>query len=1354
MSSVDDRIVAMKFDNKQFKPGVESTLSMLDKLKQSLNFSASKKSVQDLQATADGFSMGGMGSSVGGVSAKFLALSTVAITALTRITNKAIDTGIAVTKSLTIAPVMDGFAEYELKMGSIQTILSNTSRHGTTLEEVTANLDELNLYADKTIYNFGDMTKNIGLFTNAGIKIEDATSMIKGFSNEAAASGTTAQGAAGAAYQLSQALSAGTIRLMDWRSLTNVGMGNKNMQNGLIEIADAMGALSEAGTDANTVQSDFNASLEKKWLSADIMSTYLRIMAGDIDEAQMKQLGLNEAQIKTFMDQQRMSEDAATKVRTWSQLVDTLQEGVGSSWSETFDIILGDFNQATVLFTGISQYLEGAIGKFGEARNKLLGRWAELGGRDIAIGGLVNVVRALEQVIKPIGEAFRSIFPRTTGRQLLELTIAFHRFTEGLKISDETARNIRKTFKGVFAVFSIAWQIIKGVAGVIFDLIGVILGGTGSFLEFTGSIGDWLVSVDKALKKGDRLANFFDKLSDYIQAPIKFLGELIGVIFGFASSVDVSGIDSVTNRLEPFASMGDRLKGIWSGLIPVFEAIGDALAPIAQVMGEALRDLGSGIADALGSGDFSNILDILNTGLFAAILFAVKKFLLDFEGLNVDFGGGMLNSMKGSFDQLTNSLSAMQSSLQAKALLNIAMAVALLVASIVALSLIDSAKLTKALTAIGAAFTQLLAAMAILVKISGSAGFVTVPLIAASMVLLSSSLLILTGAIALMGQLEWETIGRGLAGIAGALAVIGVAMALMPTGMVLQAAALVLIGAALNVIGLAIAGLGLLPWENIGKGLVAIAGALIIIAGAIALMPITAIAQAFALTTIAKAIVIIGAAVGAMSLMSWEQIAKGLVMLAGALAIIAAGLYLMTAALPGAAALVIAAGALAILAPVLVTLGSMEWENIKKGLLAIAGVFVTIGLSSILLLPLIPVIFGLGLAFVALGAGLMLIAGAAFVFATAFTMITAVSTAGSAALVALLTSLVAMIPWAMEQIAVGIINMAKVITDGAPELTQAFTAVLISLLDAIIQITPKLLEALNVLLAALAVLIITNIPLIAKAGYKLVIGLMEEMREHIPKIVEIGSDLIIRFLKAIAKHHKDIADAAFNTIIEFIENLSETIDNNSERLGEAGGKLAWSIVSGMQRGLGAGIKQVMGSAGQMATGAITGAMETLGINSPSKEFEKLGAGSDEGMALGIDNNANVVTRAAARLGSMTIDEMRNAVKNVSDILSGDVDMDPVIRPILDLSSITREAERIDSLFNQNPIAGQVSFDQASDISAIREIEAEMAASQPATTEEKTIIFEQHNTSPKALSEVDIYMNTRNQLSLAKEALDL
>lgn len=432
-SKIDERIVGMKFQGDQFQKGVADTSKALEKLKQGLNLGDAAKGMKDLDASAKNFSLANLANGVQDIASKFSALSVVGITALANIANKAVDAGLTIMRSLTIDPIKQGFDEYELKMGSIQTILANTERYGTTLGQVTSSLDELNTYADKTIYNFGDMTKNIGLFTNAGIKIEDATAMIQGFSNVAAASGTSAAGAAGAAYQLSQALSAGTIRLMDWRSLTNVGMGNKNMQNGLIEIADAMGTLSANSTSATEIQGNFNASLEKNWLSADVMSNYLKIMAGEMSEAEMAALGLSKAQVAAFKKSAQTAEDAATKVRTFTQLYGTLQEGVGSGWAQTFDILIGDFDQATEMWTAVNDELGEIIGGMSDARNELLQAFVDDGGRDYILGAIANIWNAAKMYLMPIQSAFKEIFPPITAKNLLDIAKNFSKFAESLK---------------------------------------------------------------------------------------------------------------------------------------------------------------------------------------------------------------------------------------------------------------------------------------------------------------------------------------------------------------------------------------------------------------------------------------------------------------------------------------------------------------------------------------------------------------------------------------------------------------------------------------------------------------------------------------------------------------------------------------------------------------------------------------------------------------------------------------------------------------------------------------------------------------------------------------------------------
>lgn len=193
MSSIDERIVNMKFNSSQFEQGAAKTMSMLDKLKSAMGFKGAAKGLQDVDSAVRKFSFAGMTSGVEGLSAKFVALSTVAITALANISNRAINAGITIAKSLTIDPIKQGFQEYKTNLNAIQTILANTKSKGSTLSDVNASLAELNTYADKTIYNFSEMARNIGTFTAAGVDLDTSTAAIKGIANLAAVSGSNAQ---------------------------------------------------------------------------------------------------------------------------------------------------------------------------------------------------------------------------------------------------------------------------------------------------------------------------------------------------------------------------------------------------------------------------------------------------------------------------------------------------------------------------------------------------------------------------------------------------------------------------------------------------------------------------------------------------------------------------------------------------------------------------------------------------------------------------------------------------------------------------------------------------------------------------------------------------------------------------------------------------------------------------------------------------------------------------------------------------------------------------------------------------------------------------------------------------------
>ena len=403
--TVDERVVEMRFDNAQFEKNVQTSMSTLDKLKQKLNLSGAAKGLNDIDASAKKVDMSGLGSGVEAVSAKFSALQVMGVTALANITNSAINAGKNIVSALTIDPIKSGFQEYETQINAVQTILANTSSKGTTLDQVNASLDELNRYADKTIYNFTEMTRNIGTFTAAGVDLETSVSAIQGIANLAAVSGSTSQQASTAMYQLSQALATGTVKLMDWNSVVNAGMGGEVFQSALKKTSELLGTGAEAAIKA---KGSFRESLQTGWLTSEVLTQTLKKMttsganeyvaeytglsvdaveaalkdaeakygeADAIEEASKalaKKSGKNVDEIEETLQMAKTAEDAATKVKTFTQLIDTLKEAIQSGWTQTWEILIGNFEESKELFTEISDTLGGFINKMAESRNAVL----------------------------------------------------------------------------------------------------------------------------------------------------------------------------------------------------------------------------------------------------------------------------------------------------------------------------------------------------------------------------------------------------------------------------------------------------------------------------------------------------------------------------------------------------------------------------------------------------------------------------------------------------------------------------------------------------------------------------------------------------------------------------------------------------------------------------------------------------------------------------------------------------------------------------------------------------------------------------------------------------------------------
>lgn len=369
MSSIDERVIEMQFRNDQFEQGVKKSLISLENLKKGLNLDKSSKSLSNLESTAKNFSMKNLASDVASISDRFSTMGIIGMTALQNITNSAITTGKTLMSALTIDPVKSGFQEYETQINSVQTILANTESKGTTLDQVNAALDELNHYADMTIYNFTEMTRNIGTFTAAGVDLDTSVQAIKGIANLAAVSGSNSQQASTAMYQLSQALAAGTVKLQDWNSVVNAGMGGQVFQDALKETARVHGvAIDQMIKD----EGSFRETLSKGWLTSSILTETLSKFTGDLNESQLKTMGYTDEQIASIIKMGQTANDAATKVKTFTQLFDTLAEAMQSGWTQSWEYIVGDFDQAKESLTAVSDTFSDIINKSSNKRNDML----------------------------------------------------------------------------------------------------------------------------------------------------------------------------------------------------------------------------------------------------------------------------------------------------------------------------------------------------------------------------------------------------------------------------------------------------------------------------------------------------------------------------------------------------------------------------------------------------------------------------------------------------------------------------------------------------------------------------------------------------------------------------------------------------------------------------------------------------------------------------------------------------------------------------------------------------------------------------------------------------------------------
>ena len=644
--TIDERVVSMQFDNKQFETNVRTSMSTLEKLKQSLNLSGAAKGLDNVNAAAKNCNLSPLGNAVENVKLKFSALEVMAVTALSNITNSAVNAGKRIISALTIDPIKTGFNEYETKLNSIQTIMSNTASKGKTMEDVTRVIDELNTYADKTIYSFQEMTRNIGTFTAAGVGLEESASAIQGIANLAAASGSSSQQASTAMYQLSQALATGTVKLMDWNSVVNAGMGGEKFQEALKATAREHGVAIDAIIKRN---GSFRDSLQEGWLTADILNETLRKFtvegAKEYAQAMLASGKYTQEQADALIREAQAMEDAATKVKTFTQLWDTLKEAAQSGWGRTWELIFGDFEEAKELWTGVSDTLGGIIGRSAEARNTLLE------------GAMTS---NWDKMVKKINEA---------GISSERFEEALRSTLEGLGYNVDAWIEKYGSLENAFRSGAISSNILKkaimSLEGSLVDLSGVEAGlkkgnrgedvkKVQQALKDLGyDLGKWDVDGIIGSKTEEAIKKFQEEHGLEItgtidEATLKALEEASGKVEGLFGSVSelISGITELGGR----ELLIESFKNVWEALGKVITPIKEAFREIFPPMtAENLTNIITKIRDftknLIISDESAEKIKRTFKGLFA-ILDVVKTFI----GGGFSLAFKLISAVLGAFD--------------------------------------------------------------------------------------------------------------------------------------------------------------------------------------------------------------------------------------------------------------------------------------------------------------------------------------------------------------------------------------------------------------------------------------------------------------------------------------------------------------------------------------------------------------------------------------------------------------------------------------------------------------------------------------------------------------------------------
>lgn len=1263
MSNVDDTVVSITFDNAQFEAAIQQTLISLETLRASLNFETAVNPLASLDTSTANYNLNEMGAAVDNISSKFSTMGAVAFTAIQEVTRGAIDF-VQSTASRIIDPILSGGAARSLAIEQARFQFAGLG------QDVEASMESALDAVRGTAYGLDEAATLAGIFGASGVEAgEQLTRALRGV---AGAAGITGTGFAEMGQIFQNVAALGHVTNNDLNSLALRGLGIGTIAEKFHVTQEELRAMATEGSISFQQFSDvmFEAFGEHA------------VRANETYTGSLKNL-------RSAMS--RLGEDFQTpKFAALRPVFNALGPAIDSVAAALEPFIFQYTKFLEINSAGTVRFLEGLDFTTFE---RIINRSAP--GIFKALG---NIKEALLRFIEPIRDAFRRILPEKPAEQFQQIVHSIVLFTDKLKISKETADKFRRVFSGLIAIGQIIFAVFKGIVGVIAGFIGGFSDAGSGLLDFSSGLGDSLVRLKEFLVDGGRIQNFFDGLSHGLESVMTFLREspvvqffvdAVQALFGAIGDL-VDGLTELDDGLgrvkDRFTESDSIFQKFGRALLAGLNAIQDAASAIFDYLANAFDGLGEAIANSLSEGDFSEVLDVLNVGVLGALTVLLQRF---FDGgLQLNFGS--LTAANATLTRLSTTLAAMSIEIKARALLKIAEALALLTASVLVLSLIDSAALTRALGAIAVGLGELVGTLVLLTKGLGPVGAAKLVGVAVAMGLISVAILFMSFAVKNLSGLGWEELAKGLIGTAVLLAALSLAVAPLSASsgsMIATGLGLIAVAIALNIMALAVKSMADLSWEDMARGLIGVAGALIIITGAVRLLPTGMVRTGVGLLAIGIGLVAISAAVKAMSTLDWGEMARGLTGLGIALLGLAGAANIMSGTILGAIAIGIIAGSLLLLAAAVKAFSSFEWDDLIKGLVGMSvalGVIVALGYAAS---GALVGLFGLAVSLVPIAAGVLLLAVAmqklgemdigdllmsvgallAVIGIIALLAIGATALAETLPFLAALGAALLLIGGAFALVGVGAYLIARAFeilgnatvdaTDNVIAAIEAIATTLpviagelaegvIAFLQIIFDAAPELIEGIITILGDLLDGIITLAPKFKDAFVEVFTQGLEAFVEISPQFITAGFSLILDLLEAIRDNIGPFCDVAR----EIVMKLASCAVENGSMLAGAAFRLIGSFLGGIRDRIadvfttGTSVIRnfISGIAGRI------GSIASSGLQSVTSFVSGITGAIGRVLGAGATMVRNIVTGIGNALGSL----IASGVRIVSNIVTG------------------------------------------------------------------------------------------------------